>query len=119
MSPYRSNPFFSTASTFFLPSVGDKVDNAVAQGKDLARDAQNKGQELLGKADNKVQDAKEAVKTAAKPSPTGLDLYARYVLWHVLCLYHECVLLKMDGEWSLIPGSHLLVLLVVPLPTVP
>ena len=79
MSPYRSNPFFSTASTFFLPSVGDKVDNAVAQGKDMARDAQNKGPELLGKADNKVQDAKEAVKTAAKPSPTGLDLYARYV----------------------------------------
>jgi solute carrier family 25 phosphate transporter 3 len=84
MSPYRSNPFFSTASTFFLPSVGDKVDNAVAQGKDLARDAQNKGQEMLGKADNKVQDAKEAVKTAATQSPTGVDLYARYAPSFVL-----------------------------------
>jgi solute carrier family 25 phosphate transporter 3 len=77
MSPYRSNPFFSTASSFFLPSVGDKVDQAVAQGKDFAKDAQNKGQELLGKADNKVQDAKEAVKVAAKQPPTGVDLYAR------------------------------------------
>lgn len=74
---YRSNPFFSTTSTFFLPSVGDKVDQAVAQGKDIARDAQNKGQDLLGKADNKVQDAKEAVKTAATQPPTGVDLYAR------------------------------------------
>jgi hypothetical protein len=119
MSPYRSNPFFSTASTFFLPSVGDKVDNAVAQGKDLARDAQNKGQELLGKADNKVQDAKEAVKTAAKPSPTGLDLYARYVPLARSVLYHERVPSKVRCERSLIPGSHLLVLLVVPLPTVP
>lgn len=74
---YRSNPFFSTTSTFFLPSVGDKVDQAVAQGKGYAQDAQSKGQELLGKADNKVQDAKEAVKTAATQPPTGVDLYAR------------------------------------------
>lgn len=74
---YRSNPFFSTTSSFFLPSVGDKVDQAVAQGKDLARDAQNKGESLLNKADNKVQDAKEAVKTAASQPPTGADLYAR------------------------------------------
>lgn len=74
---YRANPFFSTTSTFFLPSVGDKVDQAVAQSKDFARDAQNKGQDLLGKADNKVQDAKEAVKTAAAQPPTGADLYAR------------------------------------------
>jgi solute carrier family 25 phosphate transporter 3 len=74
---YRSNPFFSTTSTFFLPSVGDKVDQAIGQGKDLARDAQNKGESLLNKADNKVQDAKEAVKTAAKQPPTGVDLYAR------------------------------------------
>lgn len=74
---YRSNPFFSTTSTFFLPSVGDKVDQAIGQGKDLARDAQNKGESLLNKADNKVQDAKEAVKTAASQPPTGVDLYAR------------------------------------------
>lgn len=74
---YRSNPFFSTTSTFFLPSVGDKVDQAIGQGKDLARDAQNKGENLLNKADNKVQDAKEAVKTAATQPPTGVDLYAR------------------------------------------
>jgi solute carrier family 25 phosphate transporter 3 len=64
--PYRANPFFTTTNTFFLPSVGDKVDQAIAQGKDVAN-----------KAELKLQDAKEAVKVAAKPAPTGADLYAR------------------------------------------
>ncbi|RSH90830.1 mitochondrial phosphate carrier protein [Saitozyma podzolica] len=67
--PYRANPFFSTTNTFFLPSVGDKVDQAIAQGKDVAN-----------KAELKLQDAKEAVKVAAKPPPTGADLYARFAL---------------------------------------
>ncbi|WWC62932.1 uncharacterized protein I303_105530 [Kwoniella dejecticola CBS 10117] len=84
MSPYRANPFFSTANQFFVPSVGDKVDNAVAQAKAYGQDAQAKANELAGKADNKFQDAKEAVKVTAKdavnPSPTGADLYARFAL---------------------------------------
>lgn len=79
MSPYRPNPFFSTTNSFFLPSVGDKVDNAVAQGKALGQDAQAKVQELGGKADLKYQDAKEAVKQTASSAPTGVDLYARLV----------------------------------------
>lgn len=80
MSPYRSNPFFSTTNSFFLPSVGDKVDSAVAQGKALGQDAQAKVQELGGKADVKYQDAKEAVKQTATSSPTGIDLYSRLVI---------------------------------------
>ncbi|AAW47027.1 hypothetical protein CNBN1030 [Cryptococcus deneoformans B-3501A] len=80
MSPYRSNPFFSTTNSFFLPSVGDKVDSAVAQGKALGQDAQAKVQELGGKADVKYQDAKEAVKQTATSSPTGIDLYSRFAL---------------------------------------
>ena len=77
MSQYRANPFFSTTSTFFLPSVGDKVDRAIDQSKQFAQDAQVKANELAGKADMKVQDAKEAVKQSAKSSPTGIDLYSR------------------------------------------
>lgn len=75
----RVNPFFSTTNTFFAPSVGDKVDNAIAQGKAYGREAEAKGQELLNKANLKVQDAKEAGKNAVKPPPTGADLYARWV----------------------------------------
>jgi solute carrier family 25 phosphate transporter 3 len=71
------NPFFATTSTFFAPSVGDKVDSAIAQSKQYASDAQSKAHELAGKADMKVQDAKEAVKQTVKPAPTGADLYAR------------------------------------------
>jgi solute carrier family 25 phosphate transporter 3 len=77
MSPYRANPFFSTTSTFFLPSVGDKVDQAIEQSKQYAHDAQVKANQLAGKADMKVQDAKEAVKQTVKSSPTGIDLYSR------------------------------------------
>ncbi|WWC96462.1 hypothetical protein V866_003330 [Kwoniella sp. B9012] len=83
MSPYRPNPFFSTTNTFFVPSVGDKVDNAVAQAKALGHDAQAKASELAGKADNKFQDAKEAVKVTAKDAagaPQGIDLYSRFAL---------------------------------------
>lgn len=80
MSPYRPNPFFSTTNSFFLPSVGDKVDNAIAQGKALGQDAQAKVQELGGKADLKYQDAKEAAKQTASSAPTGVDLYARFAL---------------------------------------
>ncbi|WWC71072.1 uncharacterized protein I206_105025 [Kwoniella pini CBS 10737] len=84
MSPYRPNPFFSTANQFFVPSVGDKVDNAVAQAKSFGQDAQAKANELAGKADNKFQDAKEAIKVTAQdavnPPPTGADLYARFAL---------------------------------------
>lgn len=80
---HRSNPFFATTSTFFAPSVGDKVDQAISQSKQYAHDAQAKANELAGKADMKVQDAKEAVKVGVKqgvnPSPTGADLYARWV----------------------------------------
>ena len=74
---YRANPFFAPASAFFVPSVGDKVDSAIAQGKAAAQDAQSKGQDLLNKADLKVQDAKQAAKDVASPPPTGVDLYAR------------------------------------------
>ncbi|KAK6907701.1 hypothetical protein I203_101702 [Kwoniella mangroviensis CBS 8507] len=83
MSPYRPNPFFSTTNTFFVPSVGDKVDNAVAQAKALGQDAQSRASELAGKADNKFQDAKEAVKVTAKDAagaPQGIDLYSRFAL---------------------------------------
>ena len=79
--PYRANPFFSVTNSFFVPSVGDKVDNAIAQAKGTAADLQSKGSTLLEKADLKVQDAKEAIKVTAKdvvsPPPTGVDLYAR------------------------------------------
>lgn len=79
MVSYRANPFFATANTFFAPSVGDKVDQAIDQSKHLAQDAQAKANELAGKADLKIQDAKEAVRHGASSSPTGVDLYARYV----------------------------------------
>ena len=77
MSPYRPNPFFATTNTFFLPSVGDRVDRAIDQTKQYAADAQAKGNDLYNKADMKVQDAKEAVKDAATSHPTGVDLYSR------------------------------------------
>ena len=80
MSPYRPNPFFSTTSTFFLPSVGDKVDQAIQSTQQYGKDAQAKGNELYNKADVKFQDAKEAVKDVANPNaPTGIDLYSRFV----------------------------------------
>jgi solute carrier family 25 phosphate transporter 3 len=72
MSP-RVNPFFSTPNFFFAQSVGDKVDGAIAQGKQIAKDAQAQGDKLY----NKVQDAKEAVKDSASDLPTGIDLYSR------------------------------------------
>ncbi|KAK1925660.1 putative mitochondrial phosphate carrier protein [Papiliotrema laurentii] len=77
---YRTNPFFATPATFFAPSVGDKVDKAIDQSKQFASEAQAKANELAGKADLKVQDAKEAVKHAATSPPTGADLYARFAL---------------------------------------
>ena len=80
MSPYRPNPFFATTNTFFLPSVGDKVDQAIQSTQQFGRDAQAKGNELYNKADIKFQDAKEAVKdTANLNQPTGIDLYSRCV----------------------------------------
>ncbi|EIW67579.1 hypothetical protein TREMEDRAFT_40269 [Tremella mesenterica DSM 1558] len=79
--PYRPNPFFTTTNTFFVPSVGDKVDNAIAQSKGAVNDLKSKSSELAGKADLKYQDAKEAVKVAVSPAaPTGVDLYARFAL---------------------------------------
>jgi solute carrier family 25 phosphate transporter 3 len=87
-----ANPFFAPASAFFAPSVGDKVDSAIAQGKAAAADAQNKGQELLNKAELKVHDAKQVAKDVASPAPTGADLYARYV--SVVC----DVASKGDGQ---------------------
>ncbi|ORX37113.1 mitochondrial carrier domain-containing protein [Kockovaella imperatae] len=84
MSNYRANPFFATTNKFFLPSVGDKVDQAIDQTKQFGKDAKSKGQELYNKADLKVQDAKEAVKDTVKDlnpnTPTGADLYARFAL---------------------------------------
>lgn len=80
MSSYRPNPFFSTTHSFFLPSVGDRVDQAIQSTQQLGKDAQAKGSELYNKADLKVQDAKEAVKDSLNPNaPTGADLYARWV----------------------------------------
>jgi len=83
----RSNPFFSTTQTFFAPSVGDKVDSAIAQGKAYGHEAQAKADQLLNKGDNlmhkagvKVADAKGAASTAVGASPTGVDLYARFAL---------------------------------------
>ena len=76
---YRPNPFFATTNSFFVPSVGDKVDGAIADVKAFGQDAQAKANELTGKADLKLQDAKEAVKQSATSAPTGADLYARYV----------------------------------------
>jgi solute carrier family 25 phosphate transporter 3 len=73
----RSNPFFSTTQTFFAPSVGDKVDNAIAQTKAYGKEAEAKGEQLLNKANVKVQDAKSAANVAAGASPTGIDLYSR------------------------------------------
>jgi len=77
MSPYRANPFFSTTSTFFLPSVGDRVDKAIDQSKQFANEAQQKAHELAHKADMKLQDGKEAAKHSVSATPTGLDLYSR------------------------------------------
>ncbi|TYJ58359.1 hypothetical protein B9479_000905 [Cryptococcus floricola] len=77
---YRPNPFFAATSSFMAPSVGDKVDNALAQGKALGEDAQAKANELAGKADLKLQDAKEAAKNSASNTPTGIDLYSRFAL---------------------------------------
>lgn len=80
MAPPRPNPFFATTSAFFLPSIGDKVDSAIGQTKQLAKDAQAKSNELYAKADMKFQDAKEAVKdsvTDVSDLPTGIDLYSR------------------------------------------
>jgi 4-diphosphocytidyl-2C-methyl-D-erythritol kinase len=87
---YRPNPFFAATTPFFAQSVGDKIDRAVDKAQLYKQEAEvkaqqlynqsdlkSKGEELLGKADNKLQDAKEAVKTTAKPPPTGVDLYAR------------------------------------------
>lgn len=90
--PYRANPFFAPTTTFFAPSVGDKIDQAVdkaeaytrqaqAKAQAYANQAQGKGQELLQKAELKAGDAKEAVKVAASPAPTGVDLYARCVVF--------------------------------------
>ncbi|KAL7420579.1 mitochondrial phosphate carrier protein [Cryptotrichosporon argae] len=67
--PYRASPFFNTTSTFFAPAVADRVDQAKAAGQDL-----------VNKAEVKAQDAADAVKAAAKPSPTGADLYSRFAL---------------------------------------
>lgn len=80
MASQRVNPFFATTSTFFAPSVGDKVDQGIAQAKGFAKDAQSKASELAGKADMKLQDAKEAAKHSVQSSPTGFDLYSRSVL---------------------------------------
>ena len=77
MSPYRPNPFFATTNSIFLPSVGDKVDQAIDQSKRFASDAQAKSNELYQKADMKYQDAKEAAKDSMANYPTGVDLYAR------------------------------------------
>ncbi len=77
MSPYRPNPFFSTTNSIFLPSTGDRVDNAIGQTKQFAKDAQAKGADLYEKADMKYQDAKEAVKDSVSDLPTGIDLYSR------------------------------------------
>ena len=77
MSPHRPNPFFSTTNTFFLPSVGDRVDQAISQTKQYAQDAQAKTNDLVSKADLKYQDAKEAVKDSTSDLPTGVDLYSR------------------------------------------
>lgn len=77
MPAYRPNPFFATTHTFFLPSVGDRVDSAIDEAKHLAADAQAKANQLYGKADLKIQDAKEATEVAIKGAPTGVDLYSR------------------------------------------
>jgi len=53
----RSNPFFSTTQTFFAPSVGDKVDSAIAQGKAYGHEAQAKADQLLNKGDNLMHKA--------------------------------------------------------------
>lgn len=102
MSPYRPNPFFSTTNSFFLSSVGDKVDNAIAQGKALGQDAQAKVQEMSGKADLKYQDAKEAVKQTASSAPTGVDLYARLVnmITKTVCCLFKSLMRYVD---SLLP----------------
>jgi solute carrier family 25 phosphate transporter 3 len=76
-SPSRPNPFFSTTAKFFAPSVGDRVDKAIADTKSLAHDAQSKTSELYGKLDTKLQDAKEAAKHSVQNHPTGIDLYSR------------------------------------------
>jgi solute carrier family 25 phosphate transporter 3 len=77
MSPYRPNPFFSTTASFFLPSVGDRVDKAIADTKQLAHDASAKSSEIYSKVDMKLQDAKEAAKHSVTSHPTGIDLYSR------------------------------------------
>lgn len=79
MSPYRPNPFFATTNAVFLPSIGDRIDGAIAETKQFAKDAQAKTNELYTKADMKYQDAKEAVKDSQADLPTGVDLYSRYV----------------------------------------
>lgn len=79
MSPHRPNPFFATTNTFFLSSVGDRVDSAIDQTKQAYKDASAKGNDLYAKADMKYQDAKEAVKDSQLDLPTGVDLYSRWV----------------------------------------
>ncbi|CAD6563634.1 MAG: Cu/Pi carrier [Tremellales sp. Tagirdzhanova-0007] len=80
MSPYRPNPFFAATNAIILPSVGDKVDQAIDQSKRFASDAQAKSNDLYQKADMKFQDAKEAAKDSMSNYPTGVDLYSRFAL---------------------------------------
>ncbi|KAI9634844.1 putative mitochondrial phosphate carrier protein [Dioszegia hungarica] len=42
----RPNPFFATTQTFFAPSIGDRVDQAIDQDRVSAHDAKVKGDHL-------------------------------------------------------------------------
>lgn len=72
MSSRPVNTFFATPFAAFssIPSVGDKVDNAIDATK---REANKLGDQAY----NRVQDLKEAGKDAVEVKRTGVDLYAR------------------------------------------
>lgn len=77
MPAYRANPFFAPSATFMAPSIGEKVDSAVAQTKAKAQELKADGKDFAGRLDNKAQDLKEAAKDSVAANPTGLDLYSR------------------------------------------
>lgn len=95
---YNPNPFFAISSqAFFIPSIGEKIDNATAQAQAKAKELEAKGKELADNAYYKLQDGKEIVKDTASTAPTGVDLYARYV--HDCNCRIEIVVLILNYDW--------------------